>query len=345
MSRLVIASMRKSAGKTSMIVGLGSALKKKIGYLKPFGDRLLYRKKRLWDYDAGLIAGIFGIAEGPESMSIGFDHSKLRFMYDEASTREKLGELAETGAREKDLLLIEAGKNIAYGGSVHLDALSLARNANARLILIVSGDDGLVLDDLTQIRTHLDLEGVDFGGAILNKIKDPQEFQETYGDWLKECGFPILGLVPHEPDLTTLSMRYLADSLFAKIIAGETGMDRIVRNIFVGAMSSDAAMRNPFFTEKAKLVITSGDRSDMILTALESDTAGILLTNNIYPPQNIIAHAEKQGTPLLLATMDTYQVARQIELLERLLTAQDAEKIKRLEELVTAHINLEGLKL
>lgn len=343
MSRLVIASMRKSAGKTSMIVGLGRRLKKRIGYLKPFGDRLLYRKKRLWDYDAGLVASIFGIADGPESMSIGFDHSKLRFMYDETSTREKLAALAEMSARDKDLLFIEGGKNIAYGGSVHLDALTLARDTGAKLILVISGDDGLVLDDLTHVRNQMDLEGLDFGGVILNKIKDPQEFRETYGDWLKDCGMAVLGIVPFEPDLTTLSMRYLADALFAKMIAGEAGMDGIVRNIFVGAMSSDAAMRNPFFTETAKLVITSGDRSDMILTALEGDTAGILLTNNIYPPQNIIALAEKQGTPLLLATMDTYQVSRQIDMLERLLTAQDVKKLARLEELVTAHLDLSGL--
>jgi len=58
MDRLVIASTRRSAGKTSVVVGLARALGKKYGYIKPLGDRLVYRKKRSWDYDAGLLTRI-----------------------------------------------------------------------------------------------------------------------------------------------------------------------------------------------------------------------------------------------------------------------------------------------
>ena len=62
----------------------------KFGYLKPFGDRLIYRKKRLWDYDSALITNIFGLEQSSEDMTIGFEHSKLRYMYDEARTKNKL---------------------------------------------------------------------------------------------------------------------------------------------------------------------------------------------------------------------------------------------------------------
>ena len=47
MNKVIIASLRKNAGKTTVMVGLTKALNKKIGYLKPFGDRLIYNKKRL----------------------------------------------------------------------------------------------------------------------------------------------------------------------------------------------------------------------------------------------------------------------------------------------------------
>lgn len=81
----MVASTNKSAGKTSLIVGLAEALKKNCGYMKPFGDRLLYHKKRLWDYDAALVTGIFGMEEKAEEITIGFEHSKLRYMYGERS--------------------------------------------------------------------------------------------------------------------------------------------------------------------------------------------------------------------------------------------------------------------
>ena len=59
MKNLVIASLRKDAGKTSFIVGVAGASEKRFGYLKPFGDRLPYRKKRLWDYDAAVCTTLF----------------------------------------------------------------------------------------------------------------------------------------------------------------------------------------------------------------------------------------------------------------------------------------------
>jgi uncharacterized protein len=342
MHRLVIASMRKSAGKTSMVVGLGRALGKKIAYLKPFGDRLLYRKKRLWDYDAALVQNIFSLQDNPEDLSIGFDHSKLSFMYDEQGTREKLAELM-AGAEGHDTLFIEAGRSLAFGGSVYLDAVSLARHTGARLVIVVSGDEGVILDDATFIKRHLHLEGIEFAGIIINKVQDLDDFKNTYASRVRDLGIPILGMVPHRSELTHLSLGFLAESLFAKVIAGEKGLERVVRNVFVGAMSTDAAMRNPLFGKEGKLVITSGDRSDMILAALEGDTVGVVLTNNIFPPSNIISRAAANQTPLMMVAADTYQVAKQIDDIERLLTASEVDKISLLAELAGKHIDAGAL--
>ena len=109
MDRVVVASMRKSAGKTSFIIGLTQILKNKktIGYMKPFGDRLLYRKKRLWDYDSALMANIFGLKEDPENITIAFEHSKIKYMYDEQGTREKLKGMAANCQKGRDLLIVE----------------------------------------------------------------------------------------------------------------------------------------------------------------------------------------------------------------------------------------------
>jgi len=77
----------------------------------------------------------------------------------------------------------------------------------------------------------------------------------------------------------------------------------------------------------------------MILAALESDTAGIILTNNVLPPSHIIAKAEERHVPLLMVFSDTYQTAKQIESLEPLLTKEDEEKIKILTELVQKYVD------
>jgi hypothetical protein len=273
-------------------------------------------------------------------MSIGFDHSKLRFMYNEESTRAKLLEMIAENANERELLFIEGGREIGYGVSVHLDAVALARHTGARIVFVLSGDEGALLDDATFIRRHLNLEGVRVGGLILNRVPDVEDFKTTYLSMLQALGLPVLGLLPQVSALTRLSLAFLAESLFAKVIASEEGLQRAVRQIFVGAMSADAAMRNPHFTKPDKIVITSGDRSDMILAALKGGTAAIVLTNNILPPANLISLAGEKRTPLLLVSMDTYETAKQIEAIEPLLTHTDTAKIELLEKLVREHVDL-----
>ena len=59
MKKIVVSSMRSNAGKTSIIAGIISLIKdKKFAYAKPLGDRLIYRKKRSWDYDASLMVNL-----------------------------------------------------------------------------------------------------------------------------------------------------------------------------------------------------------------------------------------------------------------------------------------------
>ena len=343
MRRLIIASMHANAGKTSVIVGLGRTMKKRIGYLKPFGDRLLYRKKRLWDYDAALITNIFELMDNPENMSIGFDHSKLRFMYDETSTREKLGEMLTEIEADRDLVFIEGGRNVRYGVSVHLDALSLAKYTGASLVIVIGGDDGVIMDDLTFIHKHLETSGINFAGIVINKIQDVEDFKVTHGDALKEIGIPVLGLLPYQEELETVTSRFIANALFARVIAGEEGLDRNVKEIFVGAMSTGAAIRNPFFGKQDKLVITSGDRADMILAALDGETSGIVLTNNIIPPANIISQAAEQGVPLMVTAPDTFRIAKQVDDLERLLAKEDDRKIELLTQMMAENFDLAAL--
>ena len=343
MEKLVIASVRKSAGKTSVAVGLAKAQKGKAGYMKPFGDRLLYRKKRLWDYDSAVMANLLGLDQNPEDITIGFEHSKLRYMFDAQSTKDKLAEIAKASGSGKDVLYVEGGKDISYGMSVNLDAISVARAVDAKLLFVVSGDADAIVDDVTFVKRHMDLKGIKFSGVIINKVADPQDFRDTYLPRVAETGVQVLGVIPSLPELSHFSVSYLADRLFAKVITAEGAMNKTVENIFIGAMSATAALQNPLFKKAGKLIITSGDRSDMILAALDTDTAGIIVTNNVLPPSSIISKAAEKNIPLLVVPGDTYATAKQIEGLEPLLTKDDTAKVELLAQTVKKNVDMKAL--
>ena len=343
MDKIVIASSRESAGKTSIIVGLAKALGKTYGYIKPFGDRLLYRKKRLWDYDAALVTQVLGLHENPEDITIGFEHSKLRYLYDEVRIGEKVKELVANTSKNKDVLFVEGGKDLSYGVSVHLDAVTLAQNIGGKLVVVVSGNDDAIVDDIMFIKNYVGLGKVDFRGVIINKVHDLEDFNATYLPAIEKTGVKVLGIVPLQPDLKNFTVGYLSECLFAKVIAGEGGLNNVVKTIFVGAMSTNEAMRNPLFNKDNRLVVTSGDRSDMVLASLDQNTIGILLTNKILPPSNIISKASEMNIPLLLVPSDTYQVARQIDAMEPLLTRDNTENINLLAELIKKNVKIKEI--
>ena len=343
MPKLIITSIHKDAGKTSIIVGLARALNQKIGYMKPFGDRLLYRKKRLWDYDAALLTNLFDIKDLPEDMSIGFDHSKLRYMYDESSASEKVLDMANKIGADKDLLIVESGGDLALGISVHLDALTIAKNLSGKLIIILSGDNDQILDDSMFLKRYVNLNDLNFGGVIINKVRDVEEFNTNYLGYFNELGIPVLGILPYRSELTYPSLRFISDILFAKILSGEKGLDAIIKNIFVGAMGADAVLRVQKFKKEHKLVITSGDRSNMILAALDTNSKGIVLTNNILPSANLIARAATENIPMLMVSNDTYQTAKKIDGIVPLLTTKEMFKIDILTDLVQQNVDIKSI--
>ncbi len=344
MKALVVGSLTQSAGKTSVIIGMARTLAQPFAYLKPFGDRLLYRKKRQWDYDSALLTSVFELEESPELITLGFDHTKLNFMYDKKSTRQKLLDMAELVRREKKIFFIEGGRDLYYGASIYLDPIAVARCLDAQLILVISGNEGEIADQFAFIQDYLAVDMVNFTGVVINKVKDMDEFETAQRAGLEAHGIPILGVLPHQAQLTEYPVSYLAEQLFGRVVAGEAGVSRVVRNVFLATMSAQSAQRNPEFTADGTLVVSNGDRSDMILAALNNHAAGVLLTDDIAPRPNIISRAEELGIPLLLIRYSTAQTARLLAGLEPLITRDDHDKVELLGELVQEHVNLDFLE-
>ncbi len=344
MKSLIVASMDYSAGKTSLIIGLARSAGKSFDYIKPLGDRLVYRKKRIWDYDAALMTNIFSLGRDPEDMTMGFEHLKLRFKYDEEGAKKRVTAMAAEAGQGKDIVFVEGGKSIEYGVSFHLNALSLAKYLGGKLVIVVSGDENYIVDNVIFIKKYLDIADLHFGGVILNKVRNVEDFNNTYVPIIRDEGVDILGLIPYSEQLTFFSMEYLAQYLLARVVAGENWLERRVSNIFVGAASVDSAYADERFRRENNLLITSGDRSDMLLASFEEgSTVAVVVTNNILPPQNILAKADEKKIPVLLVPFGVYEAAKQIEALTPLITSKNTAEIDLMAKMVSQHVNMDAL--
>jgi BioD-like phosphotransacetylase family protein len=208
-----------------------------------------------------------------------------------------------------------------------------------KLIIVVSGDEGTVIDDITFVKKNVDMSNIDYG-VVINKVSNLEDYKGNQLRDIKEMGIDVLGVIPFEPGLTQVPVSYIAEKLQARVIGGEGGLSQRVKHVFVGAMSGDSAARLPLWKKENKLVLTGGDRSDMIVAALEKTTSAIVLTNNTIPPQNLIAKACDMNIPLLLVPFDTYQAARQIDDMIPLLTRDDTERIELLKNLIEQNVDI-----
>jgi uncharacterized protein len=343
MEKIVVASTNKSAGKTCIITGLIKASGKKCGYIKPFGDRLVYGGKKIWDLDAGFIAGTFDLSEKAEDMTIGFDHSKIKYSYDEKKVGKKLSDMCAKAGKGKDALIIEGGSEMWHGASVLLDAISVTKHVGGSLVLIIDGEDYDVLDDIFFMKKYLDASRVKFAGVIINKVADVESFKKTYLADLKKEKVNVLGIIPLAKGLSHYKAKHLIDHIIAKNLTGMAGLENTIKNVFIGDMSENAALGNSAFKQEGKMVITSGDRSDMILAAIETSSSCILLTNGRMPHANLITKAAHAEIPMFLMSTDTYRTVTQIEHLEPLLTRDDKEKVNLLKELVRKNVKIKEI--
>lgn len=345
MKSLIVASTREDAGKTSTIIALARILGKRFGYLKPLGDRFLYRKKRLWDYDASLLMQLFSLGKEPEAVSIGFDHSKLRYLYDRTAIFEEFNRIVNQVGADREAVFIECGRDLAYGASVCLDPLTISQETGAPVLILASGGENEIADDLAFIHRFVGSDEANVAGVIINKVVQMEGFCQVHLPEIEKLGVSVLGVLPYQAEFSTISLATVADKLFAKVLAGEDGLRNRVRSVVVGAMSVGAALVDPQINDPDKLVITSGDRSDMILAMMETEgTAGIVLTNDIIPPANIVAKASGQNVPLLVVPGDTYSTALQIEKIRPLLRAEDEVQIAKFTAMVSDHVDMGAIR-
>ncbi len=344
MNRILFSSFQPGVGKTSVALGLAQARSNRSGYLKPFGDRPYYRKKRLWDGDVLVAARQLNLGDDPSAISVGFNHGKIRFMHDQEGLSEKLESMA-LGMEQmrRDLIFIEAGGHLFSGASIDLDPFSLASTLKAKLYVILAGENNELGDQAVFLASLLKhFTGV-FGGIIVNKSKDAEEFEMTALPAIRQSGLPLAGVIPFHKELGELTVSAIADQIPAQVITGGGLPDRRVGRIFLGAVSPAAARKAPTFHGQNRLVITTADHEDLIVASLDKDTAAIILSGEPLPHASILARAEEMRIPILVVHDDLLSLASRIHKLEPRLTLDDQERLSMLVPLMKEHLDIPGL--
>ena len=348
MKTLIISSTRPYAGKSGLSLALLALLDQRgisAGYFKPYGTMPHGVGQVVTDEDAEYIGARSPAnapldAVSPVVVTRGFieqiltsdqsvDHSQH---VDDSFAR------ASHGA---DAMIVEGPSDLAQGRTIGLHLCALAELLDAR-VLLVERPDGLRLPD-TVLWTR-DCLGDRLIGVVFNAVTESlYPFVSTeVTDFLVRQGLPVFGTLRHDALLSSASVAEITAVLNGTVLCAEDHMEDRVERFMVGAMGQDKALRY-FRGRTHKAVITGGDRSDVQLAALETDTRCLILTGNLPPAPLVLARAEELGVPMILVAMDTLSAVERLEGLLGRVRLHDSGKADRIREMLTEAVDIDKL--
>ncbi|MEY9935838.1 phosphate acetyltransferase [Streptacidiphilus sp. MAP5-3] len=301
------------------------------------------------DHVVELLRGRYRVDLPPASM-YGMSYDEAAAILAERGQEELVGQLVDRfRAVERDCeAVLVLGTD--YASTSIPDELALnARLANefgAGVLAVVGGHresaDTVVNEVRNAHRSYADL-GCNIVAMIANRVAGSDK-QAVARRLAVRPDVPVY-VIPDDPALSAPTVTQVAEATRAEVLLGDAaGLARDVRGfVFGGAML-------PTFLDAMTdgcLVITPGDRADLLIGSLAAHAAGappisgVLMTLGENPGPNVMNLAARlaPGTPVLSVKEGSYPTAMNLSTLEGRLTAVSPRKAETALGLFELHVD------
>ena len=386
--RLFVAATRQNDGKTTTALGLFAALKKRlgrIGYIKPVGQRFVEIEGKQIDEDAMLMEDSFKVQVPLEDMSpIAVEPDFTRRYIEHANNDflvKRLQNSFDRAAWEKDFVIVEGTGHAGVGSVFDLSNARVAKLLESKVIIVTGGGIGKPIDEVAMNKALFEIEGVEVAGVILNKVL-PAKYEyikEFARRGLARLGVDLLGTIPDERLLSDPELTQIAENIEGEFLHRGGDVRRRVEHVMIGAMSSGNVVDE---FRPGTVVITPGDREDIILAALSSNTlnvptptneekkprrrssrkaaervetvrsaanpsepmvVGIVLSGDLLPHDSIMEMIRASGVPVVASPLESFEVASKIHSMIVKTLPGDTAKIGRIQHLVETYVEVDRL--
>ncbi|MBO8193717.1 phosphate acetyltransferase [Streptomyces oryzae] len=286
----------------------------------------------------------------PASTVFGMGYEEAAALQAERGTDELISQLVERYHRVADAYeaVLVLGTDFADTGLPAELALNarLANEFGAAVLPVVAARDQSPEAVVAEVRNAHDAYaslGADLIAMVANRVADPKAVAavRSLAEGLPEPVF----VLPEEPALAAPTVAQVKEATGARVLLGDhAGLSRDVRNLVFGGAHLPVFL--PALTEGC-LVVTPGDRSDLIIGALAAHSAGspaiagLLLTLDEHPGDQTLALASRlaPGTPVLVVSEGSMPTADALLSLEGKLTAATPRKAEIALGLFETHVN------
>ncbi|MGZ3755519.1 MAG: phosphate acetyltransferase [Mucilaginibacter sp.] len=295
---VLVASTEAHSGKSLVSIGMINFLQgrvKKVGYFKPIINT------QPGQNNEETILAISTYFNLPLKNQDRYGSTREVAM-DQMST-ERQGELLDSIIAKfklideaSDFTVIEGSDFEGDGNAFEFNInVEVAKNLGAPVILVVSGEHETIthIAEKTKVALHnFESKGVEILGYIVNKVEpeDVVGIKNSLEKLLREK--TLLAVIPVKPDLQYPSMQEIFNQIRGKLLWGHDKLSGYAWNYNLAAAELKYFLDN---LQKNDLVITPGDRTDIITGALlahESHNyprlSGIVLTAPCEPCTSLL---------------------------------------------------------
>ena len=341
MSRgIYIATIEPNSGKAIISLGLMRTLlgkTAKVGYFRPIIDDVKNKEK---DNHINTILSYFDIQLDYKE-AYAFTRSEVI----KKRNKGKAGEILDTiitkykNLEERfDFILVEGSDFTGEGTVFEFDTnVLIAKNLGLPVILVGNGvgksEDDLFGSLQIAYTSFLDKD-VSVIGVVANKVQSSnlKKVKKGLRSFLPEN--VDVYAIPYTEELAHPTIKEIVYALDGEVLFGEDLLDNQTGNFGVGAMQ----LRN-YLThlKQDSLVITPGDRADIILGALQAHIStnyprisGIILTGGLIPEEPILQliRGLSQIVPIVSVSDGTFSVTNRIGNIKSQIYASSKPKIE-----------------
>ena len=236
-----------------------------------------------------------------------------------------------------DIVLVEGTDFSGEGAIIEWDInVLIAKNLGIPAIIIANGMGKSLQELVGNVYMAYDSfreKGVEVLLTVANKVQTENLEKVLAGLKSKLPKKVFTAAIPLNPILGNPTVKEIAQVLSAKVLFGEDFINNQAGEFSVGAMQ----LRNYLnHLKKDSLVITPGDRADIILGALQANIStnypnlsGIVLTGGLLPEDSIIKLIEglSDVIPILSVADGTFSVTNRIGTIKPRIYPENKEKI------------------
>ncbi|MBU2902141.1 phosphate acetyltransferase [Maribacter dokdonensis] len=337
---IYIVTTEPNSGKSIISLGLMQLLlgrTAKVGYFRPIIDDVPEGKT---DNHIDTVLSYFNVDMKPEE-AFAYTRSQVVQLKNLDKDDEIVGHIIhkyKTIEKKFDFVLVEGTDFSGEGAIIEWDInVLIAKNLGIPAVILASGKNktlGELVGNLYMAYDSFKEKGVDVLLIVANKVQPENVSIVSEGLKEKLPNDVLVGTIPVNPILGSPTLKEIAQELDAKILFGEDYINNQVGSFSVGAMQ----LRNYITHLKDdSLVITPGDRADIILGALQANIStnypslsGIVLTGGLLPEESIIKLIEGLSDiiPILSVARGTFYVTNKIGTIRPRIYAENTEKIQ-----------------